>query len=1327
MTPICHHCSSPDTVWKVKASQWECRVCEERFEGDAPAAATPVLPLANLAAKPLKIFISYGHDHNRELVERITQDLEKRGHEVWVDWKEIGLWDDWRGRIVQGIQDSELAIAFLSIHSTRDPGVCRNEIALAMNRFGIVYSLLVEQVPLESIPASIDHLQWPDLSRWRELKSGPDPLAYERFYEENLHRIIQRLEGGEAVRFSGESEVLRKALAPHCFDSLFSEKVGDFIGREWCFRAFEDWLNHQPQSRAFRIKAGPGFGKTALAVQFATRYRAAVVGSWFCNARSVDLSDPAEALKSLAFELALRLPDYRSKLLRKLGLHADSTPEPIREARERLAGWQVPDLFTNLIHDPLADLPPREHKLVILIDALDEARLNNGVNELADLVGNTFPDLPKWIGFVVTSRPDQAVDPYLKRFNPFEIRSDDPANLQDLGTYAEQKILSRADFKDLPEDDRTTLRNELVARSEGMVLFLHLLREALEAGGIAADSLRHLDLGANLLHGVYQANFQHRIGAAEFPHAIQPIVRLILTAPGPLPIALAAEVLHRSIEDISSASRRLGSFVVERDGGLVFFHQTLQAWFGDQDAGVFFTGPAPAIPLLRDCLRKHFANRRRDFLGRTDLISWEDQISAWLPELIEKSKDEEDPEELEALAEFLAERGRWEESRVLFERLRQSLVRSHGASHSSVFAVRRRIAHLFRQQENFESALKGYTALDADARLLLEPKHPERLRCLAAWATTLRDKPEEDEKIGNLREASEKLAEALAGWEASGTGELREIFTVKQDLSTCLSRLEDHAEAEREARLVHASFLKTFGPHDTGTLGAAQNLATVLGAKEVIDGADDAEIQRHNQELLQLLKDTLAMSTAALGECHPTTLKGHHLLGRFLLADADIDKAAPHLRTAREGYETIYGPDHAETLAVIGDLVRLYRIKGIELDPAMREQLRQNSPARYYTAPPEDGPVGRSPHRYFDELPEGHRPDAAQREKIPHGGAKPLTRRQLREVCRNLEVGSLTAYACVMAWGARDFGNYRRSLEDGGEALDRLVGALRSRSATRIDDFAFAKKAARSIPGLGVSFYTKLLFFLREKPDAFFLDQWTAKTAVLLFPETGIQLTASGLPDPDTTGEAYDSYCKALEACCGASGWGEAWKTGEEVERTLFDSPNGPWRQFLKRKFSYQIQAHGIDDEKTRVLRGFANAIKSRYLQMAEQGLALPDGCGGFARPNRLFVQSREGLLFHFILNRGEVRAQIFFQKEGVPLYDHLVETLHPVDDGRRHDFGQGITGNGPMQGITRQISLSSQVSGGYDSPEPEWPAIAESAVEAMATLYQILEPHLPH
>lgn len=54
-------------------------------------------------AGPLRIFLSYGHDANEELVRRIKADLEKRGHDVWFDKSEIKFGDDWRRSITEGI------------------------------------------------------------------------------------------------------------------------------------------------------------------------------------------------------------------------------------------------------------------------------------------------------------------------------------------------------------------------------------------------------------------------------------------------------------------------------------------------------------------------------------------------------------------------------------------------------------------------------------------------------------------------------------------------------------------------------------------------------------------------------------------------------------------------------------------------------------------------------------------------------------------------------------------------------------------------------------------------------------------------------------------------------------------------------------------------------------------------------------------------------------------------------------------------------------------------------------------------------------------------
>ena len=67
----------------------------------------------------MRIFMSYGHDVNAPLVERIQEDLRARGHEVWIDSAQIRTGDEWRSRITRGILDSDYVLAFLSRHSVR--------------------------------------------------------------------------------------------------------------------------------------------------------------------------------------------------------------------------------------------------------------------------------------------------------------------------------------------------------------------------------------------------------------------------------------------------------------------------------------------------------------------------------------------------------------------------------------------------------------------------------------------------------------------------------------------------------------------------------------------------------------------------------------------------------------------------------------------------------------------------------------------------------------------------------------------------------------------------------------------------------------------------------------------------------------------------------------------------------------------------------------------------------------------------------------------------------------------------------------------------------
>jgi hypothetical protein len=78
----------------------------------------------------MRIFLSYGHDANEELVRRIKTDLESRGHDAWFDKSKIRFGDDWRRQITDGIIGSHRVLSFLSKYSTRDPGVCLDELAI---------------------------------------------------------------------------------------------------------------------------------------------------------------------------------------------------------------------------------------------------------------------------------------------------------------------------------------------------------------------------------------------------------------------------------------------------------------------------------------------------------------------------------------------------------------------------------------------------------------------------------------------------------------------------------------------------------------------------------------------------------------------------------------------------------------------------------------------------------------------------------------------------------------------------------------------------------------------------------------------------------------------------------------------------------------------------------------------------------------------------------------------------------------------------------------------------------------------------------------------
>lgn len=143
----CPKCPSENVIFSKKRSVYVCEDCGHEFAQEKSAV-------------PMRIFLSYGHDANEPLVRRIKTDLEKRGHDVWFDKDDIRPGNHWRGSITDGILNCDRFLSFLSKHSTRDPGVCRDEIAISIGvKGGNIQTILVESEAEVQPPVSISHVQ----------------------------------------------------------------------------------------------------------------------------------------------------------------------------------------------------------------------------------------------------------------------------------------------------------------------------------------------------------------------------------------------------------------------------------------------------------------------------------------------------------------------------------------------------------------------------------------------------------------------------------------------------------------------------------------------------------------------------------------------------------------------------------------------------------------------------------------------------------------------------------------------------------------------------------------------------------------------------------------------------------------------------------------------------------------------------------------------------------------------------------------------------------------------------------------------------------------
>lgn len=585
----CPKCGSED-VFQKKDGSCLCGACGHRF----------VPQTAEKTFVPMRLFISYGHKES-EICKRIYQALKERGHQPWFDEDQIRFGHDWRERLANGIEASNSVVACLSQYSTREKGVCLDELAISVGvKGGNIVSILLDDV---NPPSAVSHRQWLDMRDWEEkLDAGED--VFKPWFDAKMAELFDVLESKENREFSGQITELQNRLTIYYSTSRQAKLLrNSFVGRAWLNDAITNWLQDDTAQRTCLLTGAPGVGKSAYAAHF-THYNDHVAAALFCSSDMDTFNDPRTVIQTVAYLMACRLTAYRQSLM----LHLPEDRAAVQRLSEK-------ELFEQLISKPLSlSVNGNHERMVILLDGLDECDSPEN-NVLAKTLYEFSGCLPDWLRILIVARDIPAISVYTKGAYRIEIGSESENNLEDIRAYYRFELESK--FGDDPHWDDAL--EWMTARSQGIFLYAQMLTDLLRSRG----TLGAVEEYPDGLDAVFTSWFGWFFSDSDFRSFWRPAISCILGAPAPLPAETLRRVMHWGENELADFCARLKVLLrVEKnefdEETLVFDHAFVREWL-TRGAGenVYFCSPKDGAEKLTAELFSIFER------GPEELSFWE--------------------------------------------------------------------------------------------------------------------------------------------------------------------------------------------------------------------------------------------------------------------------------------------------------------------------------------------------------------------------------------------------------------------------------------------------------------------------------------------------------------------------------------------------------------------------------------------------------------------------------------------------------------------------------------------------------------------------------
>ena len=577
---ICPYCASENIFFSKKRSKYYCEDCEKGFD-------TPSI------TKGMRVFLSYGHDKNASVVKKIKEYLVDKGYDVWIDSSEIPAGKDWRERITNGLIGSNGVISFLSKHSVRDPGVCLDElkIAVCLKRAYIKTVLLESESEVEP-PNIVRNTHWIDMSNWDSV-SDED---WDNYFEQKMALLVEALNSDEAVKFNEELEFLSGKLGVSNNTSKEQRLLKQtFVGRDWLMENVNQWLA-SPSREPFMIYGVPGAGKSAFSANLA-QFNPDVLAALFFEWDHSEFHSADAVIKHLAFKLSATLSDYRRMLCNLYGND---------DEKKKLEQYHGAALFDHIILNPLqCCIDGNRGTGMIVLDGLDEAS-----GEIADILIRKATQMPNWIKVLFTSRYDTITATRFKGAVTVMLDKSLESNYRDIKEYLTYRL-------GLSIDIDTVCK--LADKSEGSFMYAVTFCDAVDNGNMSIEDAKTIPTG---LHSFYYSFFKRIFDTKESFKEMRPFLEL-LCLENDVPEEVITESLgldryglwelRLNVKSlVTNAESTCGSGNAYEFKTVKLVHQSIKDWLtNSQSAGEFFVDATRGYGRLARYSEKLFSQKEQ--------------------------------------------------------------------------------------------------------------------------------------------------------------------------------------------------------------------------------------------------------------------------------------------------------------------------------------------------------------------------------------------------------------------------------------------------------------------------------------------------------------------------------------------------------------------------------------------------------------------------------------------------------------------------------------------------------------------------------------------